>query len=95
MWAGQSQQVPLPRYQKKERKVFRPWRYENWCDPAIGLRMSRGGEAKTDLEVGAKLFEFCIVKLPAVVCDDGIGDAEATNNILPDKCFDAGCSDGG
>ncbi|KAI5342783.1 hypothetical protein L3X38_010659 [Prunus dulcis] len=40
--------------------------------------MGWGGEAKTDLEVRTKLFEFGIVKLPAIVYDDGVADAEAT-----------------
>ncbi|BBN67213.1 hypothetical protein Prudu_11S000200, partial [Prunus dulcis] len=64
-------------------------------DLAIGLRMGWKGEAKANLEVRTKLFEFCIVKLPAIVCDDGVGDVEATYDILPHKGFDAGCSDCG
>ncbi|KAI5313597.1 hypothetical protein L3X38_042773 [Prunus dulcis] len=57
--------------------------------------MGWGGEAQTNLEVRTKLFEFGIVKLPAIVCDDGVGDAEATYNTLPHKGFDASRSDGG
>ncbi|KAI5356457.1 hypothetical protein L3X38_009353 [Prunus dulcis] len=45
--------------------------------------MGWGGEAKTNLEVRTKLFEFCIVKLPAIVCDDGVADVEATYGIDP------------
>ncbi|KAI5335425.1 hypothetical protein L3X38_025558 [Prunus dulcis] len=56
--------------------------------------MGWGGEAKTYLEVGTKLFELCIIKLPIIVCDDGVGDAEATYDILPDKRLDASCNDG-
>ncbi|KAI5313234.1 hypothetical protein L3X38_042408 [Prunus dulcis] len=52
--------------------------------------MGWGGEAQMNLEVRTKLFEFSIVKLPAIVCDDGVGDAEATYNTLPHKGFDAG-----
>ncbi|CAL2270988.1 unnamed protein product [Prunus armeniaca] len=64
-------------------------------DLAIGLMMGWGGEAKTYLEVGTKLLELCIVKLPAVVCDNGLEDAEKIYNILSYKRFDASCSDGG
>ncbi|KAI5347948.1 hypothetical protein L3X38_000835 [Prunus dulcis] len=36
-----------------------------------------------------------IVKLPAIVGVDGVGDAEATYNVLPHKRFDASRSDSG
>ncbi|KAI5323173.1 hypothetical protein L3X38_032245 [Prunus dulcis] len=57
--------------------------------------MGWGGETQTNLEVRTKLFKFGIVKLSAIVCDDGVGDAEATYNTLPHKGFDASRSDGG
>ncbi|KAI5334970.1 hypothetical protein L3X38_025103 [Prunus dulcis] len=58
-------------------------------DLAIGLRVGWGGETKTYLEVGAKLFKFGIVELPTIVYDNGMGDAKATYDILPDECLDA------
>ena len=41
------------------------------------------------------MFEFGIVKLPAIVSDDGVGDAEATYNVLPHERFDASRGDSG
>ncbi|CAL8991532.1 unnamed protein product [Prunus brigantina] len=54
---------------------------------AVGLGMGRRSKAKTDLEVGAKLLEFGIIKLPTVVCDNGLGYAEATYDILSNESF--------
>ncbi|KAI5335040.1 hypothetical protein L3X38_025173 [Prunus dulcis] len=63
-------------------------------DLAIRLGVGWGGKAKTYLKVRTQLFKFFIVKLPGIVCDDSVGDAKATYNILPDECFDASCGDG-
>lgn len=47
-------------------------------DLAIRLGVDWRGETKTNLEVGAKLLEFYVVKLPIVVCYNCMGYTEAT-----------------
>lgn len=56
--------------------------------------MRQGSDTKTDLEVGAKLLEFGIIKLPTIVCDNCLWYAKATDDVLSNECLNASCYDG-
>ncbi|CAL8168896.1 unnamed protein product [Prunus armeniaca] len=60
-------------------------------DLSVRLRVCWRSKEQVDLESGAELPKDFRVKLPAVIRDDGVGDAESAANICPDEIFDSGC----
>lgn len=56
---------------------------------AIGLWMGRRSEENMNLEIGEKLLELGIVKLPTVLCDDDMRYAEMTYKTLLNEISNA------
>jgi len=52
----------------------------------VGLKVSNGGELSWAAQIAEVVSEPIGIELPAVIKDDGTGDAKASNNVSPNEC---------
>ncbi|CAL8174586.1 unnamed protein product [Prunus armeniaca] len=95
----------LPHLPSRFQKLFRPGSFgfvklpfqqllDNFVhgfDLSVRLGVCWRSKEQVDLKSGAELPKDFRIKLPAVIRDDGVGDAESAANIRPDEILDPGC----
>jgi len=62
---------------------------------AVGLRVSNGGEPSLATQIAEVVSEPIGIEVPAIIKDDGTGDAEASNDVLPNELSYFSGGDGG